>query len=423
MSADRAPMTLPTRGLEWADIMSRMNGLKKNDFDWRTGRLPSYTYFYNDDVLEKQKEAYSAFIVENGLGAGLAFKSIGVMLDDIYAMAFELFHAPATAGASFTTGGTESIFEALRTAKEQARAVRGEPRGQYNLVTAISGHASLDKIAHILDVEVRRTPVDSEYRATAAAFEAAVDDRTIMLYASAPCFPYGVFDRIGDIGAVASKRDLWFHVDGCWGGFLSPFAKELGYPIPEWDLGVPGVTSISADLHKFGYAVKGASLILFRDKAVQKFEQFTTSAWPRGTYSTPTFMGSKPAGSVASAWAMMQYLGREGYLKATADTMKATDDLIAGVDKIPGLKCLEPHGESNLFTFVSTDPDVDLNAVAALLMSRGWMRGLMREPLGIHQGVVASHLPYVAEYLGELARAVDEVRASKTTATFNERTY
>jgi Pyridoxal-dependent decarboxylase conserved domain/Thiolase, N-terminal domain len=141
---------------------------------------------------------------------------------------------------------------------------------------------------------------------TAEAFDAVIDDRTIMLFASAPCYPYGVFDRIEDIALLAQQRQLWLHVDACWGGFISPFAKELGYPIPLWDFQLPGVTSISADLHKFGYAIKGASLIMFRDGEVQQYERFTTDKWPRGKYSTPAMLGSAPAGSIATAWALVR---------------------------------------------------------------------------------------------------------------------
>jgi glutamate/tyrosine decarboxylase-like PLP-dependent enzyme len=279
----------------------------------------------------------------------------------------------------------------------------------------------MEKGAEALDVEVRRTPLDAQYRGTANAFDAAIDDRTIMLFASAPCYPYGVFDRIEDIALLAEKRRLWLHVDACWGGFISPFAKELGYPIPTWDFQLPGVSSLSADLHKFGYAVKGASLVMFRDSDVQQYERYTSNKWPRGTYSTPAMLGSQPAGSIASAWALMQYMGYEGYLNATRDTMEATMQLIAGINAIEGLKCLEPIGESNLFTFVSTDADTDISSVSDVLMTRGWWRGLMQEPLGIHQGVTPSHLPYVDEYLREVQTAVSQVRAEKINGVHNKR--
>jgi sphinganine-1-phosphate aldolase len=414
---------LPPAGVHWGDLMDQLALFKRHDNDWRRGRLPTFTYFYNEDILAKQIESYTQYIVENGLGAGTVFKSINLMLRDIFEMSYGLFHAPPGAGASFTSGGTESVFQVVKTARDRARAVRGERYGIYNIVAATSAHPVLDKAAQQLDLEIRRTPLDREFRASARSFAAAIDDRTIMLFASAPCYPYGVFDRIDELGQLAGRRDLWLHVDGCWGGFLSPFAKELGYAIPAWDFEVPGVTSLSADLHKFGYAVKGASLVLYRDSGLQEYEAFVFSKWPRGTYYTPTFAGSKPAGAVSTAWAMMQYLGHEGYRRATHDTMLATRQMIDGINAMPGLHCLEPNGESNLFAFTSMDPNLDIMALADRIDARGWPRGRLREPLAIQQGVVPSHLAVVDEYLQVVREAAAEVRAGRLTGAYNERTY
>lgn len=415
--------SLPEGGRPWPDIMHDLEAFKSHDYDWRHGRLPTYTYFYNDDILSKQIESYSAYIVENGLGEGVAFKSLSLMLEDIYKIGRELFHAPETAGATFTGGGSESLFLAVKTCRDFHRALRNEPLGHYNIVAGEAAHPTLDKAAHYLDVEVRRTSLDPEYRTTAEGLSAAIDERTIMLFASAPCYPYGVFDRIEDISNLALERDIWLHVDGCWGGFISPFAEQLGYAIPPWDMRLPGVTSLSADLHKFGYAVKGASLLFYRDMKLQEHEYFESDKWARGTYRTSTVTGSRSAGAISSAWALMQYLGRKGYIEATDATMSATMQLISGINGIDGLKVVEPFGESNLFNFVSTDPGVDLMAVADILDEKGWMRGRMRSPVAIHQGVMASHLPHVDEYLKVVRDAVDSVRASGRTGLFSERTY
>jgi len=415
--------SLPDEGRPWIDVMGELKALKSQDYDWRHGRLPTYTYFYNDDVLEKQTQAYSEYIVENALGEGVAFKSLSTMLADIYEAGKDLFHAPETYGATFTGGGSESLFLAAKTCRDFHRSLRGEPLGHYNIVAGQSAHPTLDKAAHYLDIEVRRTPLDTEYRTTAEGLASAIDDRTIMLFGSAPCYPYGVFDRLADISDLAKERDIWFHVDGCWGGFISPFAEKLGYPIPLWDMRLPGVTSLSADLHKFGYAVKGASLIFYRDKKLQEHEFFESDRWARGTYRTSTVTGSRSAGAISSAWAMMQYLGRKGYLDATQATMSATMQLISGINAISGLKVVEPYGESNLFNFMATDESVDVMAIADVLDEKGWMRGRMREPISIHQGVTAAHLPYVEEYLQILREAVDSVRESGRAGQYNERTY
>jgi sphinganine-1-phosphate aldolase len=414
---------LPATGTDWDTLRRELVDFKRLDLDWRRGRLPAFIYYYDEDLLRVQTEAYALYAVENALGEGRAFGSLSAMLADIAGMAFELYHAPPGAGMSFTSGGTESLFEAVKTARKWFRQRNPGHAGRLNLVAPVSAHATLNKAGDILDVDIVRVGLTEDWRADVAAMAAAVNDSTIMLFASAPCFPYGVFDPIPALGRLALERDLWLHVDGCWGGFISPFAKRLGYPIPDWDLGVPGVTSVSSDIHKFGFSAKGASLLLFRDEAMKKLERFEFGGWPRGTYATPTFLGSRPAGSIASAWAVMRYLGWEGYLKTTKATMDATMGFIEGIDAIAGLRCLQPVGESNLFAFVSDDPRVDIMAVADLLQVKGWFPGRLRVPLGIQQGVNPVHLPIVDEYVAEVAAAVDRVRVAGQSGAYQDGTY
>ena len=414
---------MPESGTDWDTLKRELIELKRLDLDWRRGRLPAYIYFYDDELLRIQTEAYALYAVENALGEGKVFQSLTAMLKDIAVMAFDLYRAPAGAGLSFTSGGTESIFEAVKTARKRFRTLHPQRKGRANVVAPVSAHATLDKAGDILDVDIIRVGLTADYRADVAAMAAAVNEHTLMLFASAPCFPYGVFDPIEALGQLALERELWLHVDGCWGGFISPFAQRLGYAIPPWDLAVPGVTSLSSDVHKFGYSAKGASLLLFRDESLKRYERFEFSGWPRGTYATPTFMGSRPAGSIASAWAVMRYLGWQGYLKTTKATMDATMAFIAGIDRIPGLRCLRPIGEANLFAFVSVDDEVDIMAVADVLLAKGWFPGRLREPLAIQQGVNPVHLPIVGEYLQDVAQAVDQVRATKRSGAYKDDTY
>jgi len=414
---------LPATGTDWDVLRRELIEMKQLDLDWRRGRLPAYIYYYDEKLLRVQSEAYALYGVENALGEGKVFKSLTAMLADIGGMAFDLYNAGPGAGMSFTSGGTESLFEAVKTARKWFRLQHPGHSGRLNLVAPLSAHATLNKAGEILDVDIVRVGLGVDYRADVAAMAAAVDSNTIMLFASAPCFPYGVFDPIAELGQLALARQLWLHVDGCWGGFISPFAKRLGYPIPDWDLGVPGVTSISSDIHKFGFSAKGASLLLFRDEAMKQLERFEFSGWPRGTYATPTFMGSRPAGAIASAWAVMRYLGWEGYMATTQATMDATMGFIRGIDSIPGLRCLRPIGEANLFAFVSEDPDVDIMAVADVLLEAGWFPGRLREPLAIQQGVNPVHLPIVDEYVAAVARAATQVRAARRSSGYMDNTY
>jgi glutamate/tyrosine decarboxylase-like PLP-dependent enzyme len=412
----------PKNGTAWADVEEALISFKQDDLDWRRGRLPAYIYYFDEDVLRVQMDAYRLYAVENGLGEGKAFFSLTRMLEDISSMCLDLFNGPSDGAASFTSGGTESLIEAVRTAKKRHVLEKGRDY-PLNVVAPYSAHAALNKAGEVLDVEIRRIPLADEFRADPAAMAGAVDDGTIMLFGSAPCFPYGVIDPIRELGKVALEKGLWLHVDACWGGFISPFAKQLGYPIPDWDLGVPGVTSVSADIHKFAYGAKGASLLLFRDASLKELERFSFSDWPRGTYATPTLMGSKPAGSIASAWAVMNYLGNEGYLRTTKAAMDATMGFIRGIDAIDGLHCLQPTGEANLYAFVSDDPQVDIMAVADVLQNKGWFPGRMREPLAIQQGVNPVHLPIVDEYVSDVASAVAEVRSRGRQGQYDENSY
>ena len=334
----------PATGTDWATLAAELEELKVDDADWRAGQLASYTYFFREDVLDVQKAAYTAYIAENGLASPKVLRSVPRLLEDIAVMVRDLFGAPVDSGFSFTSGGTESIFCAVKAARDRARAERGERFGHYNVVAPASAHPALDKAGQYLDVEIRRTSCDAELRSDVGAIEAACDSDTVMLYASAPSYVFGVVDRVEDLAALALRTDLWLHVDGCWGGFISPFAHRLGYDIPPWDLSVDGVTSLSADIHKFGYAAKGAGVLLFRDPSLQEFEKFEFSDWPHGTYATPTFTGSKPAGSIAAAWAVLRYLGEAGYLESTREAMDATVAIRSGDRVGPGARPADSGG-------------------------------------------------------------------------------
>lgn len=417
-------MTLPQEGIPRDRIMQELVSMKSADFDWRAGRLPSYTYFLDEETLAVQRDAYAEYIGENALGAGRAFKSLERMTDEIKSMSKHLFNAPAGAGASFTSGGTESIFMALKTARDLARHGRGQPQGRYNVVACVTAHPCLNKAGELLDIEIIRVAHTSNYRADVDEMHRAINDDTIMLLASAPNFPFGTFDPIAHLAAIAEKMNLWLHVDACWGGFLSPFAERLGYPIPVWDFRIPGVTSLSADIHKFGYSAKGASIVIYRSADVQQHEAFSFSGWPRGTYSTPTFLGTKAGGAVASAWAVMRYLGMDGYLRAAKATMDATCQLIDGLNQIDEVVCLTPNKESNLVTFVARDKNLDIYAVADRLEAKGWFRGRMRDPKGIQQGVNPAHLPVVSEYLSAVREAIHFTKTNRISGVaYDEHSY
>jgi len=263
----------------------------------------------------------------------------------------------------------------------------------------------------------------NDFKADVGAIASKIDDNTIGFVGSAPCYPFGVFDPIRELGALAQSRGLWLHVDACVGGFLSPYVKRLGHAVPDWDFSVPGVMSLSADLHKHGMAAKGASLMMLRSKELkEKYQIFDFKEWERGPYIAWTMQGTRPGGAIAAAWATLHYLGDEGYLRCARMIMDNKKALIDGIGRIPGLAVLEPS-ELSIFVTRSADPALDIGAVSDAMGTRGWLIGRQVEPPGIHMHLNPSHERMVGDYLGDLAWAVGQARQSRTRSRQTGSTY
>ncbi|WP_439410320.1 pyridoxal phosphate-dependent decarboxylase family protein [Bradyrhizobium sp. DASA03030] len=411
--------TLPQTGSDWNNLKAHLRDLKKGDAKWKEGRLPVYVYYYTEELLRISHEAYMEFFNENAMGS-TAFPSVAQLEKEVIEMGLDLLGGGPQSGGTFTSGGTESIFLALKSAREWARTEKGIERPK--IVMAYSGHVSVDKSAGYLGMETVRTPLRPDRRADIKALEAAIDERTCMLYASAPGYPHGVIDPIEEIGALAKKHRLWLHVDACVGGFLAPFVREIGNPIPPFDLSVPGVTSLSADLHKYGFAAKGASLFLLANAENKKYHRFEFSNWPRGSFLSHTFQGSRAAGPIASAWAVMNALGHEGYCEIARVIMDTKKRLIAGVQKIKGLRVLEP-GDLCILMYDSIDPRVDVYAVAEHMGKKGWFVGRSTTPKAIHVVLNPAMTPALDQYLIDLAEAVEHVRSTQEVGNVDHRSY
>jgi glutamate/tyrosine decarboxylase-like PLP-dependent enzyme len=396
---------LPEQGRSWPQLCEEMQSLRGRDVDWRAGRASVYVFHSGDDALQVAHDAYGAFISENALGPG-AFPSLKRMEAEVVDIGLELQHAPATAAGSMTSGGTESILLALKTCRDWSRRnrpVRGVPR----VVVPRTAHPAFDKAAHYLGMQIFRVPVtNAAFVADPAAMTAAIDDDTVMLVGSAPCFPFGVTDPIEELGQIALARDLWLHVDACVGGYVAPFVRMLGEPVPDYDFSVPGVTSLSADLHKYGYAAKGASTIFYRDKALKEFQGFHFDDWPSGHMYTPTLAGTRPGGAIAAAWAVLNYLGVAGYrerARAIVDTRRRVAD---GVREM-GLRVL---GDPKLSLIAFGAEDLDILAVGDALFRAGWVSSRTNAPPGIHLMISPEHAKSIDEYLAVLRVLVEQAR-------------
>jgi sphinganine-1-phosphate aldolase len=405
---------LPPQGQEWPALKQALLDAKARDYSWKRGRLAVF-FYYLDEALERlQQEAYMTFWTENNLGQR-AFPSLAKLEGEVTEMALSLMHAPEGAAGTFTSGGSESIFLAMLAARE--RAGKSNP----NIVIPDTAHLTFDRAAWYLGIEVRRVAVDRERRSDVMAMAAAVDYDTIALVGSAPNYPFGGIDRIEALGALAQAQDLWLHVDACVGGFLNPFLSKLGADLPAWDFSVPGVTSISADIHKHGMAPKGASLLLVRDAALKQHHRFESSAWARGTYAAYTAQGTRPGGAVAAAWAVMMHLGEAGYLDCARRIMEARATIADGVASIPGLEVLP--GNHAIIVYRSTDKALPIGRIATAMDQRGWLVSRQAEPDGIHLHLNPLHAEVAGEYLTDLRAAVAEARKSDAPAMAAGRAY
>jgi glutamate/tyrosine decarboxylase-like PLP-dependent enzyme len=397
-------VTLPEKGTNWAALKSEMQSRAQNDVKWRDGKTAVYVFNAGPDVAEVQKEAYTMFMSENGLGP-MAFPSLKQMEDEVVGMGLSLLHAPEGAAGNITSGGTDSITMAIKTARDFARKEKGVA-GRCNIVAPWSAHPAFDKAAKMMEIEIRRVPC-ADLLADVTAMEQAVDANTIMLVGSAPCFPYGLIDPIEALGAMAERKGLWLHVDACVGGYIAPFVRINGADIPPFDFAVPAVHSMSADLHKYGYCAKGASTVLFRSEALRAHMIFDCADWPGGRMVTPTLAGTRPGGAIAAAWAVMNFLGVEGYRAKHKLVTGAREAIEAGVTKL-GFRIL---GRPQLGLIAFTHDEVDPRAVWSKLFERGWFTSLTTEPKGLHLMLSPFHAQVTGTYLADLEWALGEVKA------------
>lgn len=399
---------LPNHGRAWSEIQEEMRGFAKDDVDWRHGRHAFHVWYGGDDVFDIQKKAYTMFMQENGGGAGKTFKSLKHMEDGVIDYAAQILNGPDAVG-HITSGGSESIFVAMKAARDWGRKNRPNVVNA-EVVIPYSGHPTFNRAGEYLGLRITRVPVGHDFRADVPSMARAISSDTIALVGSAVCFPYGVVDPIEDLAAVAQERGLWLHVDACVSGFSAPFCRELGYKIPNFDFSISGVASISADLHKYGFSAKGSSAILYRNQDLEKFQPFDFYDWPLGHFSNPNVASTRPGGSIAAAWAVMNYLGHDGYLRLNRRLMQVRERYMAGIGAIKGLHINgEPH--SLIITFGADEPgDIDMASVVNVMFERGWFLGQLERPPGILIGLSLPHEAACDSFLQDLADAVNAVR-------------
>ena len=394
----------PQASRSWDDLEQQMRDFRKHDVDWRNSRTGLYVFHAGDDVLEVGARAYNMYHVENGLGLKTAFPSLNHMYDAVIGNGLSLFGAP-DGGGDMSSGGTESIFLAVKSCRDWSAAQGRDVQGA-TIVAPYSAHPAFDKAAHYLGLEVVRVPVAYDHGADVTAMTAAITERTIMLVGSAPCYPYGVIDPITELGALAQQHSLWLHVDACVGGYFLPFLRtireEQGSKLAPFDFRVPGVRSISADLHKYGFAPKAASTVFYRHADEHAHQHFAFNAWPCGEMTTPTASGSRPGGAIAGAWAVQNYLGQEGYTERARQVVAAQKAIADGARQV-GLK---PLHEDVLPILALETPAGQMGKIWSGMRKQGWYLGGVQEPQALHMMVQPNHLKVAEELVEAMGRAV-----------------
>ncbi len=404
----RTQNIFPEYGRSSEEILADMQVAKSNDTAWKEGKTWTLQYFIDEEHNELLKAAQNLYFSENYINPFL-FKSILKMEKEVVAMTADLLHGDENAVGSMTSGGTESILLAMYTCREWARKHRPSIKAP-EIVAPRTIHPAFDKAAHYFGFSLCKAKVYDNMEANVDALERLITQNTILLAASAPSFAHGILDPIPAIGQLAEKHGLLFHVDACVGGFMLPWVERLGKKLPEWDFRVPFVTSMSCDLHKFGFAAKGASIVLYKNTQLFENQIFINTEYSGGIFATSSMLGTRPGGTIAAAWAGLQHLGQAGYLKNAREMLAGFDQLRAGIELTPELQIIgEPC--MNMLAFFTKNNQPDIYAVADFMEEKGWVVDRQQLPPSIHLTVFPYNIPVIPNYLADLKAAVAWAKA------------
>jgi len=402
---------LPTDGRSRDAILDDIRTMaSREEHRWKDGFVSGAVYHGDARHIAFLNEVYALTSQMNPLHAdlwpsGVKFES------EIVSMTAQMLGAGHTNDevvGTVTSGGTESILLAMKTYRDYAKESRGVHKPE--LVVPVTAHAAFDKAAHYFGIKLVRIPVDETYRADVKAARRAITRNTIALVGSAPAFPHGVIDPIAELSELAREHGVGFHTDACLGGFVLPFAKKLGYDVPDFDFSLPGVTSMSADTHKYGYAPKGTSVVLYRGRKLRHHQYYTVSDWPGGMYFSPTIAGSRPGALSAGCWAAMVSTGEAGYLASTKKILETAATIRRSIADIDGLFVLG----NPLFVIAFGSNDLDVYRVMDFMSHRGWSLNGLHRPACVHLCVTLRHTEdgVADRFIADLREAVAHVRAN-----------
>jgi sphinganine-1-phosphate aldolase len=406
-------MKIPQKGLPASEVLKRLKQKKTADGPWEEGRLFGHVFLAGEEARQLVEQANILFLTENGLDPTI-FKSLLELEREVISMALHLLGGDEGSVGNFTSGGTESIMLALKTARDYMREKRPEIT-QAEVVLARTAHAAFFKACHYLDLKPVVVPVDEDtFKAIPEEMEKAITPQTILLVGSAPSYAHGVIDPIEEIAGLAKERDLLCHVDACMGGMYLPFLRKLGYELPLFDLSVPGVTSLSVDFHKLGYAAKGASAVLYNSSELRQYQLFACADWTGYVVVNNAVQSSKSGGPLAAAWAILQFLGEEGYLQRCGQIQEAVEKMVERINKMKGLRVLG-RPESNLLAFASESPSFSVFELSEFMQQKGWHLQIQlsvdNSPASIHFTLIPPNLPHIDTFLNDLQESIHMLSA------------
>ncbi len=403
-------MEIPKTGLKKDDLFNTLQAYRAEDLDWRSGRVFGYVFDPGKAAMEIGKEVYSMFLTENALDFSV-FPSLFRFETELVAMLAAHLNGDADVVGNFTSGGTESIMLAVKTARDYARAKKPGIK-EPEMVLPITGHAAFHKAAHYLGVKVVPAPVDGKtFKADVAAVNSAITPNTILVVGSAPSYAHGIIDPIEKMAQTAMDHQVLFHVDACVGGFMLPYFKRLGEPVPGFDFSVNGVTSISVDLHKYAYTPKGASLILYRNKDIRKHQIFACSHWTGYTIINNAVQSSRSGGPMAAAWAVLNFIGDDGYLDIARKKIEATKKIAAGIERHPDLRLM---ATPDICMLSFTSDSVNIFHIIDEMNAIGWYiqpaLSFENSKENIHLSINFSNVGWEDAFLADLYRCVEKAK-------------
>lgn len=401
---------LQPKGTTRGAVLEELTAFTGGDVNWRTGKVLTGLYDPGENAHDLAVEAYSRFLPQNALYVNM-YPSIGKLERDVVASIADLLRADDDVVGNMTSGGTESILMAVKTARDWAR-VNHPQISEPEMVLPVTAHPAFIKAAHYFGVKAIQSAVDlHEYRADLSSFEKALGPNTIIAVGSAPNFSHGSIDPITEMAALAKERGILFHVDGCVGGIYLSIMRRMGENVRDFDFSVPGVTSISADLHKYGYTPKNASVILYRNQDLRRYAWFICSSTTEYVVINATTQSSRTGGPIAAAWAILRFMGEEGFQNIIRRSQEATHLMLDGIVKIEGIAVL---GSPDMCMFTIASDDFNVFEIDDEMRLRGWHMipqfACGGSPPNLHVSLTQANVPHVELFIKDLAEVVETLR-------------